>query len=241
VPQHLPTGKVVSDPVEWMHAGERFFRHEAARATADLGTPSLLPGWSRAHVLAHLIGSSEALGNLLQWARTGIETPMYASVEARAADIERRAALPPAELIAAVSTASDELLATVDNLPTEAWEATVRTVQGRTIPAAEMPWMRCRESWIHGVDLACGAWFDEFPEALVDALLDDVTAKLAERDSCPGVVLAPVDRDRMWPFGGPDPATVRGTAGDLLGWLLGRPVRPDSTLDADRPELPRWL
>jgi maleylpyruvate isomerase len=231
----------VRDQLAWMHAGEAFFRHEAARAAADLSAPSLLPGWSRAHVVAHMIGSSEALGNLLHWARTGIETPMYASVEARAADIERRAALSPAELIAGVSTESDGLLAAVENLPAEAWDATVRTVQGRTIPASEMPWMRCRESWIHGVDLAGGAWFDEFPEALVDALLDDVTAKLAEPEDCPGVVLAPIDRDRTWSFGRADGTTVRGTAGDLVGWVLGRPVRPDSTLDSVRPELPRWL
>src|SRR5688500_13026045 len=50
--------------------------------------PSLLPGWSRGHVLTHLARNADALVNLLTWARTGVEHPMYTSRADRDADIE---------------------------------------------------------------------------------------------------------------------------------------------------------
>lgn len=219
---------------EWRAAGETFFRRQAERAE-DLTAPSLLPGWTRAHVVAHLVGNSDAFLNLLHWARTGIETPMYASEEARQADLDRRVALSPDDLMAELTTAMRRLDAAFSDLPAGAWNAEVRTRQGRVLPATALPWMRARETWIHGVDLDTGASFDALPEALVDALLTELADTLSERDGCPAVVVEPSDRDRTWLLGTGAPRTVRGTAADLLGWLLGRP----STVDG--PELPSWL
>ena len=45
--------------------------------------PSLLPGWSRGHVLTHLARNADGAVNLLTWARTGVETPQYVSQEQR--------------------------------------------------------------------------------------------------------------------------------------------------------------
>ena len=50
--------------------------------------PSRLPGWTRRHLVAHLAANADALGNLVRWAATGVETPMYSSPEQRAHDIE---------------------------------------------------------------------------------------------------------------------------------------------------------
>src|SRR5260370_5494576 len=54
----------------------------------DLRAPSLLPGWTRAHVLAHLARGADAMRNLLIGARSGQARPAYASAEAREAAIE---------------------------------------------------------------------------------------------------------------------------------------------------------
>jgi maleylpyruvate isomerase len=160
---------------------------------------------------------------------------MYASDQARQADLDRRVALRPGELLAELAAALDRLDAAFATLPPEAWNAEVRTRQGRVLPASALPWMRTRETWIHGVDLDTGASFAALPEPLVDALLTELTDTLSERDGCPAVVVAPSDRDRTWVLGSGTPQTVRGTAADLLGWLLGRPS------PVDGPELPRWL
>ena len=65
---------------QWWADGERAFGTALGRLVPeDFAGPSLLPGWTRAHVLAHVAGNADALVNLLTWARTGEETPMYAS------------------------------------------------------------------------------------------------------------------------------------------------------------------
>jgi maleylpyruvate isomerase len=60
--------------------------------------PSLLPGWSRAHVVAHLALNAEALTGALEGVREGRAVPMYPSQEDRDADIAELAAAPVAEL-----------------------------------------------------------------------------------------------------------------------------------------------
>src|SRR5688572_4026869 len=66
----------------------------------SLREPSLLPGWTRGHVLTHVARNADGLINLLSWARTGVETPAYASREAREADIEAGAGRPVAAQLA---------------------------------------------------------------------------------------------------------------------------------------------
>jgi maleylpyruvate isomerase len=81
-------------------------------------------------------------------------------------------------------------------LDVDDWTATVRSAQGREIPATEIPWMRIREVWIHAVDLGAGAALDDLPGAVIDLLLDGVSSVLSARENCPAVVLRPSDRDR---------------------------------------------
>ena len=80
-----------------------------------LAAPSGLPGWTRGHVVAHLARNADGLGNLAPWAETGIETPMYASRDARAAAIEadayRTAAVQLADLVGSAEALADRLAA----------------------------------------------------------------------------------------------------------------------------------
>jgi maleylpyruvate isomerase len=121
-------------------------------------------------------------------------------------------------------------------LTAQQWQASVRSALGRAIPAAELPWMRIREVWLHAVDLGTTAAMSDLPAGVLDLLLDDVTAALSGKDGCPALVLDATDRDRAWTLGAADPTgTVRGPASDQAGWLTGRQPA------AERPALPRWL
>ncbi|WP_275562766.1 maleylpyruvate isomerase N-terminal domain-containing protein [Streptomyces sp. 5-6(2022)] len=75
--------------------------------------PSALPGWSRAHLVAHVARDADALVNLLNWARTGVDSSMYASADQRAREIEEDARRRPedlrAELLAADGRAGPTL------------------------------------------------------------------------------------------------------------------------------------
>ena len=58
--------------------------------------PSLLPGWSRGHLLTHLARNADGLRNLLVWARTGVATPSTrAGTRGRRRSRTARAARPP--------------------------------------------------------------------------------------------------------------------------------------------------
>ncbi|WP_309471131.1 maleylpyruvate isomerase N-terminal domain-containing protein [Streptomyces rapamycinicus] len=60
----------------------------------QVGEPSLLPGWTRGHVLIHIARAAEAHRNLLEAVRTGSGIPAYASQEARDTSIENGASRP---------------------------------------------------------------------------------------------------------------------------------------------------
>jgi maleylpyruvate isomerase len=234
----------------WWAAGELIVSGHVYRLSdVDLAADSGLPGWSRAHVVAHLARNADALVNLLTWARTGVETPMYPSREHRAAEIESSAQAPADVLraeLTGTAAALDDALAALDDTT---WQAEVRSALGRPLPAAEIPWMRVREVWLHAVDLDAGVSVADLAPDVVDSLLDDSSGTLSAAEGCPAAVLAPTDRERTWTLGPASdaPVQVRGDAAQVLGWLVGRTgtdgveaVTADGAPTAV-PAPPRWL
>ena len=113
------------DPaLAWWADGELAVAGRLDALTDDeLAAPSALPDWSRAHVVAHLARNADALVNLLTWARTGVETPMYPSREVRNAGIETTAAQLPEELRADYAAACARLAVAIETMPASAWTA----------------------------------------------------------------------------------------------------------------------
>jgi len=227
--------QVLAERLDWQGQGTALLTAAVSRLDdAELAEPSRLPGWSRAHVIGHLSRNADALRNLLTWARTGVETPMYPNTAARDADIESTAALPPAALRADLIATVTALEADVAEMTDDAWAGPVRTRQGRAITGAEVPWMRCREVWVHAVDLDAGIEFTDFPSAIGVAMLTDACAFAANNPATPGVRIRAIDADFELTLG--DGATeVARPLAELLGWVLGREDRPDL------PALPAWL
>ncbi|GAA0937550.1 maleylpyruvate isomerase family mycothiol-dependent enzyme [Pseudonocardia zijingensis] len=228
----------------WAGDGAAHLRGLMMRMGHDaFAAPSALPGWSRAHVLTHLARNADALINLLDWARTGVRTPAYASREQRDADIEAGAARPPAEIRADVVETSDRLARVVRAMPEQAWSAQVQNAQGRDLLAVDIPWLRAREMWIHAVDLDVGASFADMPAPMVTALLADVTVAMGEKPDCPPLHLVAPDGS-TWDVGDRAAATtISGPAPSLAAWLLGRSKGRELRSSAGRtlPALPRWL
>jgi maleylpyruvate isomerase len=108
-------------------------------------------------------------------------------------------------------------------------------MQGREMPARDVPWMRAKEVWVHGVDLAAGLTFADVPTGLCAALVDDVHGLFAVRDETPDATLVATDIERTWGSGA---GTVQGPVSAIAAWL----TRSDgSRLTGQVPPAPRWL
>jgi uncharacterized protein (TIGR03083 family) len=174
-----------------------------ALSDSELDAPTVLPGWTRRHVVAHVHANALALGRLVGWATTGVESRMYASREARDAEIEETAALPHRELRRLVRTSAETLDAALEALPRDGWTHEVVTAQGRTVPAADIPWMRARELAVHAVDLDAGVAFGDLPDDLVVRLLTDVVTTRATSGEGPALAAWLTGRSAEPPTLGP--------------------------------------
>lgn len=149
--------------------------------------PTALPGWTRAHVIAHVHSNAEALRRLVRWARTGEESRMYASPAQRSEEIETGAKLEPATLRELVFESAAALADDLARLNPVQRAHTVVTAQGRNITADEIAWLRCREVGVHAIDLAAGVAFADLPDEFLAALVQDVIAKRTANGELAGI------------------------------------------------------
>jgi maleylpyruvate isomerase len=170
---------------------------------ARFASASTLPNWTNAHIVAHLHFNAEAIGRLVSWAQTGVETPMYSSAEQRGGDIESGALLTPAELRAMLRSSSDALMASFDTMTTQQWEHKVVTAQGRTVPAAELVWMRFREVAVHAIDLGTGITYADLPSDAVAKLVNEIVAKRIGAGEAPALAALLTGRIEAGPPLGP--------------------------------------
>src|SRR5690348_4121085 len=145
-------------------ATDRLLRTAATLDETAIAEPSLLPGWTRGHVLAHLARNADSYVNLLTSARTGELIPAYASPAARAADIEAGAGRPPAAHLDDLRTATARLAHAASIMPAEAWAEPVPS-SGTPRIAATLIWSRLREIEVHHVDLDAGYGTADWPDA----------------------------------------------------------------------------
>ncbi|WP_165865766.1 maleylpyruvate isomerase family mycothiol-dependent enzyme [Vallicoccus soli] len=216
---------------------------DAARGLdgAAVRAPSLLPGWTRGHVLAHVARNADGMVNLVRWAATGEETPMYADRATRDADIERGAGRPLAEHLADLEASAARLDAALQDLRGPALDAVVRTSSGTELPGRDLPWGRRRELEVHLVDLDVGTTPAHWPEDFVLRTLDDLAPLFRHARETPVRALRSAPAGPSWEVGarGPD---LHGPPSALLAWLTGRSsgdgLRPDP--DGPVPPAPRW-
>ncbi|MEV4671630.1 maleylpyruvate isomerase family mycothiol-dependent enzyme [Actinomadura sp. NPDC049382] len=201
---------------------------------ADVRAPSLLPGWTRGHVLTHVARNADGGTRLLTWARTGVESYEYPSLEARAAEIEAGADRPAATLLADVRQSADQFADAYARMPDEAWNRTVQWTTGARHPAARAADARLTEVLVHHVDLDAGFTPGDWPADFTARLLTSVTASFARRADAPDLRLRATDTGQE---DGTGEHLVSGPAASLLAWLLGRSPGTDLT-GADNIAIP---
>lgn len=211
-----------AETLGWARTGTAYFaRLLNDLPDAALDAPSLVPGWSRRHIVAQVGYQARALTRLTEWAASGVPTPMYESEAARLADVEDGATLPSRALRGLFRHAAVHLDVEWRDLEAEAWDAALALPEGGTVTARDTAWMRAREVWLRAVDLGSGGSFLDMPPALVDWLIEDARASWAG----PALTAELTDRSAALCFGGIGGTAVSGRAADVARWLTGRGAR----------------
>lgn len=221
--------------------GTAYFSRKLAQLTAgDMSGPSLLPGWSRGHVVAHVGYNGRYLARFLEGVRRG-ETQVTAMNHDDAQDIDYGATLPDAALRNLHAHAAVHLNVEWRDLPVEKWETALSSEGQRTLHVADTVWGRVCEVWVHAVDLNIGARFEDFPPQLLDHLLrnvmDDGDGRSDAANEQPQLLLQPTEPEDIYHLtcpgeklaavteGGaipPRTLALEGTLAALTRWGLGR-------------------
>ena len=138
----------------------------------DCRQDSLLPNWSRGHVLTHLSRNADSHVNLLQAAVRGEEGEQYASAEQRNGDIERGSTRSAEELVMDLRLSIYGLEAAWASANEKAWSGQGRTLRGNVIEMSSLVFLRWREVEIHHADLNLGLDYDDLTPLYVRLELD---------------------------------------------------------------------
>jgi maleylpyruvate isomerase len=216
----------VDELVQAAMGAHRQMWESANRLTdADCRGPSLLPGWSRGHVLAHWARNADGQSRMLAAAARGQVATQYPGGDAqREAEIEAGAARPARPILDDARAAVTRVEDAWRRMPPEVWLHPTAARAGNR-PAWMSVWARWRETEIHHIDLDAGytpdQWPAEFTDLMLPRVLPTLQARLADQIT---VQAEATDRDLAVTAGAGDLVIVRGPASALLCWLLGRPA-----------------
>jgi maleylpyruvate isomerase len=249
----LATDRRLQEELLQARRGTAFFARKLSELTDDeLDGGSLLPGWTRRHVVAHVGYNARAIARLAEWAATGVETPMYPSTEVRDHEINFGATLSPIALRNLFDHSAVHLSVEWRDLPDRDWANEVKTVQGRTVPASETVWMRTREVWIHAVDLGNGATFGDIPAPVLERLLRDITGAWKTRGTDAGLLIKVTGTEVAGTdltFGdtsATDRTIITGTLPAVVEWATGRGTTGVTAARGTEgltnvPAAPKWI
>ena len=131
------------------------------RDALDVAAPSLLPDWTKGHVLTHITNSGEGHCEIFDAAMRGEVGAQYPhGPEGRAADIEAGATrLAPEQ--------RDALRQSIWKLEgrwaASNWQGKGITPNGGEVAVRDLPFLRIREVAIHHIDLDIGYGFEDLP------------------------------------------------------------------------------
>jgi maleylpyruvate isomerase len=166
------TPKPTADLAAVDDAFELFLGATAGLTDDDVRAPSLLPGWTRAHVLCHVARSGEADARTVEGAIRGQILEKYpGGEEVRTREIEAGVPRGAGELRADLVATQAELTAAWARVEDGMWDRETRTPAGPRSVAGTVH-ARRREILVHLVDLDIGVGADALPADYVSADVD---------------------------------------------------------------------
>ncbi|GDX32378.1 maleylpyruvate isomerase [Actinomycetes bacterium] len=214
-----------------------------AMRPAQVGEPSLLPDWSRGHVLAHIDGNALGLARLVRWAIDGNRRAMYISPEVREGDIQLHASRSLLQHQLAITQSAAQFADEYARLSPEQLETEIELRDGRIVKARSLLKLRLQEVAIHHLDLNIAGTFgpEQWPAAMVEQLLPEVVRDFQARAELSLGWIEIIGGTRYEMDAG-SKIGVCGSATGLLAWLLGRSSGGDLELTGaiKLPSVPNW-
>lgn len=204
--------------------------------------PSLLPGWTRAHVITHVARNADAFAHVLAGPLQGEVHPQYPSQAERDAGVEQGAARSPADLRHDLAAACLRFEEAARALPADRLDDLgARLPEGPTYPVRKVGMFRLTEVEVHHADLDADYTAHDWSSAFVERLMDRRRKELGTA----GVALqwTPTDTGETWRPDGADPSSpeVTGAAADIVWWLLGRGSGEGlACSEGSLPRIGRW-
>ena len=232
---------MITSVVEVASAEALVAKYISELSNDDVAADSLLPDWSRGHVISHLANNARGLSNLIEWALSGVQKDMYVSVEQRGIDIEEGAKRPGKEIVADFLEQSKIFSANLDRLIAGSLLSDeVVLGNGSHVHPHEITTLRERELLVHLVDLGLGYKANNWTLDWSVKTLKSVSAgKRKERVNFRLLIAG----DHTWTMDQNGMTDVIGTPQSLAAWLMGR--EPDDKLvTSDGSPLgkpPLWL
>lgn len=167
-------------------AEDRLANTAATLDDSDVRAPSLLPGWSRSHVLTHLARNADGQARRVEGALRGEGLGKYAGgAEQRRDDIEEGAGRSAREIVADLLTSQAGLRALFEEAEADGWPHGHLT-GSESYPVTACPARRLREVEMHHIDLGLSYTAADWPEDYVTwdsgSLLPTVPARLPAED-----------------------------------------------------------
>ena len=239
----MPDASPFPEIDETFHATTRYLAALTELTGTGLDCPSALPGWTRAHVVAHLSRNADALTRVLHQAGAGRPAWMYESSSARDRDIEDTVRGADLEtLLDDARISSERFRLAAADFPRDLLEATYTRTPADTdaVPVATVGPGRRTEVEVHHADLLLdykpSAWPEDFSRSLVRRRRDELAT-----DGHLAITLRPTDTEDRWQLGDRAGPEITGTVGDLAWWLVGRGGGSGLVSSTgELPHLPRW-
>ena len=169
--------------------------------------PSLLPGWSVAHVVTHLARNADSHVLMLEAAERGDVADQYpGGIAQRSEEIAVGSGRSAAELTNDARTSIWRLEGVWANL-SQGWLGTGRSLLG-LVDASDLPFRRWREVTLHHADLGLDYSWADWPSDYVRIELARMTASWSSRQPM-GLTALPA-------------AALRRPPVERLAWLTGR-------------------
>lgn len=224
-------------------ADKRLVRTVDGLTDEEFAAPSLLPGWSRAHVVAHLALNAEGLGRALEGVTKGEPVPVYDSAESRDADVEELAgSASPAELRERLLAGVTRFADACGRMVPEVADVLVERIPGGPgWPAGTCADKRWVEVEVHHADLGAGYGPDDWPAEFAVHLLESLAARPPMWE--PAFVADPDDVDHPVAMGTTDEQSPRvsGPVRRLAWWASGRGDSDGLTSTTGvLPEIGKW-